>query len=206
MRQSSARESTASAGSSSNKEQKRLVRSGLLLASLLLCDQASAFVIHQQRSSRQQQLRELHASNTPEDEIPQQLQRAREVLAKSKAKLEVTGDAQPDEIPFFATSASMDRSTKREKVTKSLDQDTGLITADGEKMAKISEIEQWEMRSLGEVFENEMEETEDVNSVASKHLADRDVAASIFNLRKQMQTEDYRRIFDTSNRFIGEDT
>jgi hypothetical protein len=133
------------------------------------------------------------------------LERARQVLAKSKAKLEATGDAPTNEIPFFATSASMDRITKREQVTKSRDEETGLITADGEKMARLSESEQWEMRSLLEVFENEIGDTDGVSSMTSKRLAERDVAASIFNLRKQMQTEDYRRIFDTRNRFIGED-
>ena len=179
-----------------------MVKSGVLLASLLLCDGAAAFVAPQR--ILQQDTSKLYAS--PEDEISRQLERARKVLAKSKAKLEATGDAEPDEIPFFATSAKMDSATKRAKVTKKLDQETGLITADGEKMARLSEIEQWEMRSLLEVFESEIEGTEDVNSLASKQLAERDVAASIFNLRKQMKTEDYRRIFDTTNHFIGEDT
>lgn len=167
-----------------------------MAASLLLCcNGASAFVVIPQLTVQSTRL-----CASPEDEIGKQLERAREVLAKSKAKLEATGDAPADEVPFFATSASMDTSTKREKVTKSRDEETGLITADGEKMARLSESEQWEMRSLGEVFENEIEDTED------KRLAERDVAASIFNLRKKMQTEDYRRIFDTRNYFIGEDT
>lgn len=173
------------------------VKSGLLAALLLLCNGVSGFMVHQ-RSVR-------HATPLKasiEDEISRQLERAKKVLAKSKAKLEATGDAPADEIPFFATSASMDSSAKREKVTKSRDEETGLITADGERMARISEIEQWEQRSLLEVFENEIDD----KSTASKRLAERDVAASIFNLRKQMQTEDYRRIFDTRNRFIGEDT
>ena len=183
----------------STQKKRGTVKGGLLFASLLLCDGASAFLI--QRSARQQ-IGVLRAS--PEDEIQSMLERARKVLAKSKAKLEATGDAPTNEIPFFATSASMDRRTKREHVTKSRSEETGLITADGEKMARLSEIEQWELRSLLEVFENEG--SEDVSSAASKQLAERDMAASIFNLRKQMQTEDYRRIFDSRNRFIGEDT
>jgi len=198
----SRRESACSGRSS---ETKRFVKSGVLLASLLLCDGASAFVVSQRiLKASKQQVTTLRAS--PEDEIARQLERARELLAKSKAKLEATGDAEPYEIPFFATSYSMDSTTKREKVTKSRNEETGLITADGEKMARISENEQWEMRSLQEVFENEIGDTEDVTSMASKQLAERDVAASIFNLRKQMKTEDYRRIFDTRNHFIGEDT
>jgi hypothetical protein len=65
-------------------------------------------------------------------------------------------------------------------------------------MAKLSEEEEWESRSLLEVFQNE-------RGPAKEHkLADRDVAASIFNLRRVLQTEDFQRIFDQRNRFIGE--
>jgi len=80
-----------------------------------------------------------------------------------------------------------------------------LVTADGEKMAKLSEEEPWEYRSLLDVFENERDVNEDVYSKASQQLAQRDVAASIYNLRKELKTEDYRKIFDKRNRFIGED-
>lgn len=182
-----------------SSESASLVKSGLVVASLLFCNGALGFMAPP-RAMRHPPA-PLKAS--VEDEITRQLlKRAKEVLAKSKAKLEATGDAPADEIPFFATSASMDSSTKREKVTKSLDEETGLIYADGEKMARMSEIEQWEQRSLLDVFESEIDD----DTAASKHLAERDVAASIFNLRKQMKTEDYRRVFDTSNHFIGEDT
>ena len=145
------------------------------------------------------------------DDIARLQERARAVLEKSKAKLaskEKSNGAHSDDtdtqssMPFFATQ---DTSRKRDGVIKSRDEKTGLITADGEKMAAMSEEEQWESRSLLEVFENEMDENEDVNSLASQELAKRDVAMSIFNLRKVLQTEDYKRIFDKRNRFIGED-
>lgn len=165
---------------------------------------SSAFIV--QRAS-QAPLHVLHAF--PEDDISTLLERARLQLAKSKAKLEARDHAQasgagnrvpeaPVKIPFFASIIKFD---KREIVTKFRNEKTGLITADGEKMARLSESEAWEMRSLKEVFQNEVEDT----GSASKRLANRDVAASIFNLRKSMQTEDYRKIFDSRNRFIGED-
>mmetsp|Transcript_11998 Transcript_11998/g.20342 ORF Transcript_11998/g.20342 Transcript_11998/m.20342 type:complete len:100 (+) Transcript_11998:332-631(+) len=97
-------------------------------------------------------------------------------------------------------------SSGREGVIKSRDEKTGLITTDGEKMAQLSEDEKWEERSLNEVFQSEVGEAEDVYSMAAQQLADRDVAMSIFNLRKSMMNEDYRAIFDKKNRFIGEDT
>jgi hypothetical protein len=64
----------------------------------------------------------------------------------------------------------------------------------------MSESEVWETRSL-------LDMNDDVpdKSTASKRLADRDVAASIFNMRRHLQVNDYRKIFDTKNRFIGED-
>lgn len=190
------RSSTCSARPSEST--RNLVKSGLVAASLLFCNGASGFMA----APRAMRYPSPPLKASVEDEITRQLKRAKEVLAISKAKLEATGNAPADEIPFFATSARMDSSTKREKVTKSRDEETGLIYADGEKMARMSEIEQWEQRSLLEVFESEIDDP----TAASKHLAERDVAASIFNLRKQMKTEDYRRIFDTSNYFIGEDT
>ena len=70
----------------------------------------------------------------------------------------------------------------------------------GEKMASMSEGEEWASRSLLEVFNNE-----EVQRSSDHKLAERDVAASIYNLRKQLQMEDYKRIFDKRNRFIGED-
>ena len=55
-------------------------------------------------------------------------------------------------------------------------------------------------KGLLDVFDDETEETD-----VSKSLAKRDVAASILNLRISMHNDDYRKIFDTKNYFIGED-
>lgn len=182
---------------------------GFFLASLFLYDTASAFVVTQANQLPRHTLRA-----SPNDDISSQIERARALIAKSKKKLEAREAASSLEeaqqhpqidIPFFATVATIDRSSKREKKIKSRNEKTGLITADGEKMAKLSESEPWEVRSLMEVFQNENEDLEDLYTMSSKQLAERDVAASIFNLRKGMKTEDYRTIFDSRNFLIGED-
>jgi len=165
------------------------------------------------------------------DDVASRLERAKAILAKSKEKLAekeqqellngsaATATATPNgaangaangatngeepSLPFFA-SRVVPPQRRRETVIKTMDEMTGLITTDGEKMATLSEQEEWELRGLLEVFENEIE-GDDVYSMASKQLAERDVAASIWNLRKTLQTEDYQRIFDRKNFFIGED-
>ena len=162
------------------------------------------------------------SSYDPEEEVQKRLAQARAVLAKSKAKLESRQQQQQQEassdaskpaaaatstapLPFFAAKKATKDPQRKDKLIKSKDDKTGLITADGEVMAAMSEVEEWERRSLLEVFENEMDENEDVYSLASQQLAERDVVASIWNLRKSMKTEDYMKIFDKKNRFIGED-
>jgi len=107
-------------------------------------------------------------------------------------------------LPFFAARSTVEAPVKRQAVTKTINEQTGLITTDGEKMAQYSEQEEWERRPLSEVFENELSDDDDVYSQASQQLAQRDVAASIWNLRKELQQGDYQRIFDKRNRFIGE--
>lgn len=153
------------------------------------------------------------------DDLTSSIERAKALLAKSKEKLaakqegamlneasaKLNGKKSSSNVPFFASKASPSTTSKRQAVIKSTDEKTGLITTDGEKMASLSEQEEWECRSLFEVFENETEGM-DAYSAASQQLAERDVAASIWNLRKTMQTEDYQKIFDKRNRFIGEDT
>ena len=143
-----------------------------------------------------------------EDDIAQLQRKARQLLEKSKAKLASKEDKQKAKtktaatsaLPFFATVV-----ISREGVIKSRNEETGLLVADGERMAALSEKEEWQVRPLFEVFENEMSENEDVYSLASQQLAQRDVAASIFDLRKQLQTDDYKKIFNKRNPFIGED-
>lgn len=152
------------------------------------------------------------------DEVTMSLERAKALLRESKEKLAakqngstLTVDRQEEQkpsqppLPFFASrEPPQSTNNKRKRVTKTVDEETGLITTNGAEMARLSEEEEWEVRSLFEVFENEIGD-KDVYSATSQQLATRDVAASIWNLRKTLQNDDYRRIFDKSNRFIGED-
>jgi len=142
--------------------------------------------------------------------------KARALLEKSKAKLAAQSSSNDDNedetttavstLPFFAApDTTTTTPNRRQAVTKTINEATGLITTDGEKMAQLSEGEEWESRRLLEVFENELSEDDDVYSLASQQLASRDVAAQITNLRKELHTGDFRRIFDKRNRFIGED-
>lgn len=152
----------------------------------------------------------VNAAEGVDDEISRQLERAKDLLAKSKAKIEekdliaaefessqITGDSKGG-VPFFASvDSNQDSKKKKEKVIKSRNEE-GLFTTDGDLMAEMSESEEWEVRPLLEVFES------DSKDPANDPLADRDVAASIFGLRKVLQTDDYLKIFDKRNRFIGE--
>jgi hypothetical protein len=166
------------------------------------------------------------AAAAGKDEVTMNLERAKEVLEKAKRKLSAKGangassamlvvergaareEPEVDSstlspLPFFASREVPGPVNKRERVIKTVDESTGLITTDGEKMARLSEEEEWEVRTLLEVFENEISDR-DVYSEVSQQLASRDVAASVWNLRKTLQTEDYKKIFDEKNRFIGE--
>lgn len=146
-----------------------------------------------------------NSTSSDELQINKGLAKAKLLIEKSKAKLKAQDESKEQcdtssTLPFFAKL-----SVDRKSVVKAVDEKTGLITADGDAMAAISEQEEWEVRPLYEVFKSEVGEKEDVYSIASQQLAQRDVAASIWNLRKNLQKEDYQRIFDKRNRFIGED-
>mmetsp|Transcript_57983 Transcript_57983/g.173056 ORF Transcript_57983/g.173056 Transcript_57983/m.173056 type:complete len:217 (-) Transcript_57983:194-844(-) len=166
-------------------------------------------------------------SSNADDDVARQLAKAKELLARAKAKLtddektveisltsddgvvkektaEVTSEeGESTSLPFFA---QQNEENKRDMVTKSKDESTGLITVDGDKLAEISGDEEWEVRPLLEVFQKEVsEDMEDAIRRANKQLSERDVVASIWNLRKQLKTEDFDKIFDKRNRFIGEE-
>ena len=159
----------------------------------------------------------LGANEIQDEEVARQLQRAREVLAKTKAKMEakaaaelVVDDDDDDlegtetgkgSVPFFASQAATKtkrEGDKKEKVIKSKNE-SGLFTTDGALMAELSESEEWEARPLLDVFQNENKKANTKDT-----LADRDVAASIFGLQRVLQTEDFMKIFDKRNRFIGD--
>lgn len=194
-----------------------IVNSSFLLISTFvfaMCgDIVAGFAPSTTASTCRSQWTTLGTSKAPMDDDITRLQlKARQLLEKSKAKLASKGEngakrangssssnGAKEALPFFATAV------KVRNIIKSRNEETGLVTADGERMAALSEEEEWEARSLLEVFENEMDENEDVYSLASQQLASRDVAASIFDLRKSLQTDDYKKIFNKRNPFIGED-
>jgi hypothetical protein len=177
----------------------------LVASQLALMPQSTtAFAVPHMKQQRSLQLR---AISNQDDEITKQVERARELLRKTKAKIEakeqeeldaLNGDngATNGSVPFFA-SKDVVQNNKKEKVTKTQNEE-GLITTDGEMMAQLSETEEWEVRSLLECFENEKEDTK------ADYFANRDVSASIYNLRKTLQLKDFQRIFDSKNFFIGD--
>lgn len=81
-------------------------------------------------------------------------------------------------------------------------------------MTSLSNSEPWELRSLSQIgFESEARSDYDGNIVevdsgsgsgSTNTLADKDVAMSIYNLRKTLQNEDFKSVFNSRNRFIGE--
>mmetsp|Transcript_25908 Transcript_25908/g.71136 ORF Transcript_25908/g.71136 Transcript_25908/m.71136 type:complete len:227 (-) Transcript_25908:1296-1976(-) len=154
------------------------------------------------------------SSDKKTPEITKQLERAKAALAKSRAKMEAQEQASLDEtddtdaieeddtpkesLPFFAATADPEnKNGKKDKVIKNKNEE-GLFTTDGDLMAKLSEEEEWESRPLLEVFQNEKEQSPEAMNI------DRDIGQSMFNLRKSLQTEDFLKIFDKRNRFIGD--
>lgn len=78
-------------------------------------------------------------------------------------------------------------------------------------MTALSKSEPWEARSLKDLkFTKEPRSDYDGNVVdenangSGARMADKDVAVSIYNLRKMLQGEDFKKVFDSRNRFIGE--
>lgn len=160
---------------------------------------------------------------TKNEEIMKQLERAKAAIAVSREKIEAQeafvafireeGDKQDaskekENVPFFASSNDSDNNSstnsngKKERVIKNKNEDTGSFTTDGELMAKLSEEEVWESRPILEVFETEEQEGA-TPSFKAKNV-DRDIAKSMFNLRKSLQTKDFMKIFDKRNIFIGD--
>ena len=166
------------------------------------------------------------------DEVSRQLAKAKELIERTKQKMESkekavaaaaaaavesedddtdeatsTASAAADDedevvVPFFAVDPTA-AEKRREMVTKTKDEESGLITTDGDKMASLADGEKWESRGLYDLFENEIEEDEAAK--AKEARASRDVARSMMNLKMIMNKQDFDFIFDKKNRFIGED-
>ena len=172
----------------------------------------------------------LRATFDAEADVQQRLAYAKEMLAKSKEKLKrreenrngissssKKSDADSGTLPFFAarSSSSKQRGTttdsaesRRKQMIKATNDETGLVTVDGAKMAALSENEEWEIRSvLGAFGTNNAEDIQnaEIYERATESLSDRDAMAQMWNLKKRMKTEDYEKIFDKRNFLIGED-
>ena len=163
-----------------------------------------------------------------EDEVSRQLAKVKDLIERTKQKMEskekaaaaaaadqeeedddtdeATASAAADEddevVPFFAVDPTA-AEKRRQMVTKTKDEESGLITTDGEKMASLADGEKWESRGLYDLFENEIEEDEAAK--AKEARASRDVARSMMNLKMIMNKEDFDFIFDKKNRWIGEE-
>lgn len=133
-----------------------------------------------------------------DEDIERQLARSKIILEKAKAKVaQAESEAATTTIKEKSSAAEYDKKTS---VLKSKNEESGLSTYDGDLMAALSEEEDWELKGIFDVFDDEIEESE-----LSKSLGKRDVAASILNMRKIMHNDDFRRIFDKRNYYIGED-
>jgi len=131
-----------------------------------------------------------------------QIAKSRKLLEETKAKMAARAEAveSTEVVEEMAMDVESPIGTeKRTKLTKSIDDESGLIRTDGELMAAMSEAEDWEIRDLFDCFEDELEESD-----LSKQLRERDVAASLYGLRVRMQNEDYSKIFNKKNYWIGE--
>jgi hypothetical protein len=158
-----------------------------------------------------------------------QIRKARQLLKDAKKKIKdkqkqqtqlketvIDGsnptDMSPTEspLPFFATRSTTALATQNTQKIKS--KTSSGIIADGETMSLLSKSEPWELRSLSQMFQKEPRPDFDGNFVeevngkkgGSSALAERDLAMSIFGLRKMLQNDDFKRVFDPKNRFIGE--
>ena len=159
-----------------------------------------------ERSKRSQNTKPLRMIGfiPSEEEIAKQLERANELLIKSQAKMD--GKKQGSAI---IDSEESSLSGKRKMVTKNTTND-GLIIADGEMMAKLSENEKWEARPLMEVFEDQMNDDLFIeeglffaSTNTTKKLAERDEVGSIRNLQVLMNMQEFKKIIDDMYYFIG---
>jgi len=134
-----------------------------------------------------------------DEDIERQLARSKIILEKAKAKV-AQAESEAATTTTIKEKSSAAEYDKKTSVLKSKNEESGLSTYDGDLMAALSEEEDWELKGIFDVFDDEIEESE-----LSKSLGKRDVAASILNMRKIMHNDDFRRIFDKRNYYIGED-
>lgn len=150
-----------------------------------------------------------------------QIRKARKLLEEAKKKMEATetvkidganGEAKGSKteskkeettvLPFFASRSSTPSAKKIKSKTNS-----GIV-ADGATMTTLSDSEPWELRPLNQMFLREPRSDYDGNLVSESSdgskLAEKDLARSIMNMKRQLQGEDFKKVFDQRNRWIGE--
>ena len=183
----------------SNSLKSKSFYAGLAMISCLL-PSSDAFVPMSSRTNtfivQKSPLHTTLRMSSTDDDVSVQLAKAKELLAKAKAKLE---EGEVKEKKDKKSSSSRD--SKKEKVLKSTT-DSGSFTTDGDMMAELSEEEEWEMRSLLDVFEEEFPNEDSERRATDKK--DRDIAMAMFNLRKRMFNDDYKKIFNSKDWRIGE--
>jgi len=129
-------------------------------------------------------------------DISRQLAKAKDLLKQVKAKLENSDG----ETTVKKKKEAVDTKDKRSRVIKTEDPDSGLITTNGELMAELSKDEEWEART--NLFDEDSAGAASARTLKKREM---EVAQAIFNLKKELRDEDYKRVFDKKNYFIGED-
>eukprot|EP00956_Cyclotella_meneghiniana_P021138 scaffold38052_cov68-Cyclotella_meneghiniana.AAC.6 len=149
-----------------------------------------------------------------------QIRKARKLLKDAKKKIEaelddkingatLNGSSKGKEsstpLPFFASRNTSSTTQKIKSTTSS-----GIV-ADGATMTDLSNSEPWESRPLNTIFVNEPRSDYDGNIVMDDYagerkstLAERDLARNILALRRQLQDEDFQKVFNSRNRWIGD--
>lgn len=131
-----------------------------------------------------------------------------EYIEKEKAKngdgpvIVTTNSLQSQGTPSVASSA------KNYNDAKSRDETSGEVTTDDESIEDFSELEESTYRSIGEKFfmdEKILSPEEQAREERMERLAKKDIGAGMYNLRKSLQNEDFKYIFDSSNFYIGEE-
>ncbi|KAL7508526.1 hypothetical protein ACHAXN_005600 [Cyclotella atomus] len=146
-----------------------------------------------------------------------QIRKARKLLRDAKKKMEepksekvdggVNGEVKEEKpasvpLPFFAA-----RPPSAEKIKSKT---SSGIVADGATMTALSNSEPWELRPLNQMFVREPRSDYDGNLISADDsdkmgkLAEKDLARNILALKRELQNEDFKKVFDQRNRWIGD--
>jgi hypothetical protein len=130
--------------------------------------------------------------NMPDD-VVQLFALTREVLAEADVLIQQENDLEletDDATPFFCASQP--------------DSDRDDASVDEIELTTLSEEnDNSDMRALAEIATEST--TTEKKALSPRQLSERNVAVSLFNLRRSLHNEDYQKIFDKRNYMIGED-